>query len=57
MISNIFLGLFILALIANSVALFRHWQALREFTIMMSNLETTQRQFNELVEKDERKPS
>jgi hypothetical protein len=57
MISDILLAVFTIAIICNAFALYRHWQALRAFNIMMSNLEATQRQFNELVEKDERKPS
>jgi hypothetical protein len=52
---NILLILFCLALIANAFALFRHWQALRAFTIVMSNLEASQRQFNEMLQNDQRK--
>lgn len=52
MISNIVLVLFVFALIANAIALYRHWQALRMFNIVLSNLAETQRQFNELMKKD-----
>jgi hypothetical protein len=54
-ISNILLAVFIVAIIFNAFALFRHWQALRMFNIMMSSLEATQREFNELVKNDQRK--
>lgn len=52
MISDILLGVFVIAIIANAIALYRHWQALRMFNIVLGNLAETQRQFNELVEKD-----
>ena len=55
MISNILLVVFTVAIFLNAYALFRHWQALRMFNIMMTNLETSQRQFNELVMSDQRK--
>jgi hypothetical protein len=49
MTSNFILVLFCVALIANAIALVRHWQALRVFQIMLTNFAETQRQFNELV--------
>ena len=46
-ISDILLGIFIVAIIANAVALFRHYQALRMFNIALANLQTALRE-NEL---------
>jgi hypothetical protein len=56
MISNILLVVFTIAIILNAFALFRYWQALRIFNIMMSSLETTQREFNELVKNKRETP-
>ena len=50
MISDILLGVFCIAIIANAYALFRYWQSMRAFTILMIKLEATQRQFNEIVQ-------
>ena len=55
MISNILLGLFIVAIFANAFALYRHWQALRAFRTVLANLETSQRQFNEIMQSQQRK--
>lgn len=55
MISNILLAVFTVAIIANAFALFRHWQALRAFKIVMNNLIVAQQQFNELMESDQQK--
>ena len=55
MTSNIVLVLFCVALIANAIALVRHWQALRVFQIMLTNFAETQRQFNEIMEAEQRR--
>ena len=55
MISNILLVVFTVAIFLNGYALFRHWQALRMFTIVMNNLIESQKQFNELMEADQQK--
>jgi hypothetical protein len=56
-ISGTIITLFCLAMLANVIALVRHWQALRAFHIMMSHLAETQRQFNEIMENEQRKIS
>lgn len=55
MISNIILVVFCLTLIANAFAIFRHWQAVRAFKIVLANLAATQEKFNELIEAEQRK--
>ena len=55
MISNILLAVFVIAIILNAFALFRHWQALRMFTTVMNDLIESQKQFNELMEADQQK--
>jgi hypothetical protein len=55
-IGDITLVLFVIALVANTVALVRHWRALRAFNIVMSNLAETQCQFNALVKSERQKP-
>lgn len=47
MISDILLGLFIVAIIANAIALVRHYQALRAFNTALANLQAALRE-NEL---------
>jgi hypothetical protein len=56
-IGDIILVVFCLALIANAVALVRHWRALRMFQIVLANLAETQKQFNELTEAEQRRQS
>jgi hypothetical protein len=51
MISNILLAVFTIAIIANAFALYRHYQALRAFKIVLANLAETQKQFNEIFGK------
>jgi hypothetical protein len=55
MISNITLAVFCVVMILNAAALFRHWQALRAFRIVLANLEATQRMFNDLMENEQKK--
>lgn len=55
MISNILLVVFTVAIILNAFALYRHWQALRAFKIVLANLDETQKQFNALIEAEHRK--
>jgi hypothetical protein len=55
MTSNIFLLLFCVAMIANAIALARHWRMMRVFQIMLTNFAETQRQLNEIMEAEQRK--
>jgi hypothetical protein len=55
MTSNIFLLLFCVAMIANAIALVRHWRMMRVFQIMLTNFVETQRQLNEIMEAEQRK--
>jgi hypothetical protein len=56
MTSNILLAVFAVTIILNAFALFRHWQAMRAFNILMSKLETAQRDFNTLVKHHQQTP-
>ena len=50
-ISDIILTMVALALIANAIALVRHWRLMREAQIALDNLAMSQRQFNKLLRK------
>lgn len=56
MISNILLAVFCVAILANVIALYRHWQALRMFNMMLQGFAESQEQFNELMAKEKDKP-
>jgi hypothetical protein len=53
--SDIVFLLFSLALVANVIALVRHWQMLRIMRIVLNNLILSQNQFNELMEAEQKK--
>jgi hypothetical protein len=54
-ISDIILAMVALALIANAIALVRHWRLMREAQIALDNLAMSQRQFNKLLENEQQK--
>jgi hypothetical protein len=54
-ISDIILTMVALALIANAIALVRHWRLMREAQIALDNLAMSQRQFNKLLENEQQK--
>ena len=51
---DILIALFLLAMVANAVAFVRHWRMMRVLQICLNNLIETQRQFDELVERERR---
>jgi hypothetical protein len=53
--TDIFFALFGLAMIANAIALVRHWRMMRVMQIVLNNLIETQVTFNELMENEQRK--
>ena len=52
--SDIVFLLFALALVANVIALVRHWQMLRVMRIVLNNLILSQTQFNELMQAEKK---
>jgi hypothetical protein len=56
-ISDIITVLFCLTMIANVVALVRHWQMMRVMQIVLNGLAETQREFNELQRGEYAPPS
>ena len=52
--TNVALLLFALALVANVIALVRHWQMLRVMRIVLNNLILSQTQFNELMQAEKK---
>jgi hypothetical protein len=54
-ITNVALIVFMLAMIANAIALIRFWRMMRVMTIVLNNLIATQKQFDEIVKEEEQR--
>jgi hypothetical protein len=55
MIDTIVIVLFALVMLANVVALARHWMMMRVLTVALNNMVRTQQEFNELIDRENAK--
>ena len=53
-LSNILMTIFALTMTANAIALFRYWQMLRVFRIVLNNLTNLQEQFVDIITEQRR---
>jgi len=53
-LSNILMTIFALTMTANAIALFRYWQMLRVFRIVLNNLTDLQEQFVDIIAEQRR---
>jgi hypothetical protein len=52
---NLLVTLFSLVMLANVVVLVRHWQMMRMIQFILTNLIESQKQFNEIMEAEQRR--